>query len=464
MTPLSVVKKVLAHTLLLILSLSISGYSYAGSDCPDLRPSNTSATSPRLALLIGNAQYQASPAYTLNNSVNDALAMAQVLAKTGFEVTCLFDASRAELLLTLLKFQGRVNKAGADAVSLFYYAGHGVQIGGNNYLLPVEFPLNTTLLLQPEQLINQLDIQAVTLDQVMQTLVSAKNELGSRFLILDACRENPLGTGWGKPKAEYSIKGLFWAFGTGFGKLADDGSEGNGLFTAALIEAIPTQGATIEQVLKKVTAAVAHQSGGEQIPEVGGSLVNDFMFIPGERITVQTRYHTTPLWLQILYWSAALAAVVLAVLYYRHRKRTAWLQGINLKQELKISPAVSQQWREKTRLADADIKGYVKDIRAGTVIGLITSFENPTIGRKTSNGIVIDHNAISGVHAQVGWDEERNKFWFMDKGSTNGSWWGKERPIEADKRYYVNSGQLLYLADQNTPLVILAHRKNKTIQ
>ena len=182
------------------------------------------------------------------------------------------------------------------------------------------------------------------------------------------------------------------------------------------------------------------------------------MFEPGERVSVITTYEDTPVWLKALYWLAVVLLFVGAYFFHTHKQKTAWTKGIDLTAKLDIDPKVAEEVRRKSRLATNEIVGYVKNIKNGKLMGIITPSYDMIMGRNNNVNIVIDDNdAVSGEHAQLGWDKDKKEFWLEDLASTNGTWWGKGKQLEEKIRYPLASGQLFYLADQETPMVALAH-------
>ena len=431
---------------LLMLSFSLNAQTVDCSIPLGSVPTSVKAPERRFAFIVGNSDYQNLP--TTPNARHDASDLANALAPLGFDVTCGINLNRQQFIDRLNAFRSRLDAAGPNAVSLFYYAGHGVQIDSNNYLIPIGAKVRN-----PET----FETEAINLTTVMHLLINAENRHGSKFIILDACRDNPLGKGWGKPRAGFSIKGLNWTFGTGYGDVAYDGGGRNGLFTKHLLQKLNTRGATYEQVMKSVVAAVDHESEGGQVPEMGGSSIRDFMFVPGKRISIQTVYEDTPLWLKLIYWLALVMVAILGWFYYRHRQKTAWVRGVDLTAKLNIDKKVADDIRRKTRLANDKIVGYVKQVKDNRLAGLMTPDYEMVLGRNNNVNIVLDSDSVSGEHARIGWDAEKKSFWLEDLGSTNGTWWRKGKRLEPNKRYPLESGQLFYLADQNTPMVVIAH-------
>lgn len=145
-------------------------------------PSPQSATpvivdGKRIALVIGNSDYRIG---ALPNPVRDAALMANTLERVGFDVEALYNSSQRDLRKGIIAFGDRLEAGGADAVGLFYYAGHGVQVKGRNYLIPVEADINRE---------KDVIVEAVDIDTVLEAIDLAGNNLN--FVILDACRNNP---------------------------------------------------------------------------------------------------------------------------------------------------------------------------------------------------------------------------------------------------------------------------------
>lgn len=223
----------------------------------------------RLALVVGNSDYGAvSP---LDNPSHDARLIAETLEGLDFKVTLLLDSNQAEMKRGISRFGRDLRKAGADATGLFYYAGHGVQSFGTNYLLPVDVALEDAA---------DLDLMAVEAQSVLRQMFSARNK--TNIMILDACRNNPFtdipefnDNGLAEMQAP---TGTFLAYATAPGGVALDGLEGNSPFTHALASKITTPGLRIEQMFKKVRIDVIDETNGQQTPWDASSLTSDFVF------------------------------------------------------------------------------------------------------------------------------------------------------------------------------------------
>lgn len=224
----------------------------------------------RVALVIGNGAYANVP--SLPNPGNDAADMSASLRELGFEVFTGRDVSRAAMLRLIESFAGAA--AGSDA-ALFYFAGHAFQVGGQNYLLPVDLNPQT-----PED----IPAQSVSLDVVMETMAAAP---GLRFVFLDACRDNPLGLSQETGNAGLARAGrgqdFLIAYATQPGAVAFDGDGRNGTFTEALLNHIHTPGQSVADMMMMVRKDVIAATGGQQIPWENSSLTRAFAFDPGKR-------------------------------------------------------------------------------------------------------------------------------------------------------------------------------------
>lgn len=224
---------------------------------------------PRLALVIGNSAYGTVGA--LDNPGPDARLIAASLEETGFDVTLVVDAGRIDLVRAIAQFGRDLRAAGEQTTGLFYYAGHGVQSFGSNFLLPVDADLTDAA---------DLPLVAVEADAVLRQMASAKNR--TNIVILDACRNNPFETvpdlndpGLAEMNAP---TGTFLAYAAAPGGVALDGSSGNSPFTKALADRMSTPGLAIEQLFKDVRVSVLDETGGAQVPWDTSSLTGDFVF------------------------------------------------------------------------------------------------------------------------------------------------------------------------------------------
>ncbi|WP_286619424.1 caspase family protein [Variovorax sp. J22R115] len=227
----------------------------------------------RIALVVGNSNY---PAVPLPNPQNDAHLIAANLRKLGFEVNEQINLAVLPFRRALREFARRAQQAGVTSV--FYYAGHGVQIDGRNYLLPVDLNLRD----QEEVKDESIDIEELFLSR----LDRAGGAAGVRIVILDACRDNPfagrtrsIATAGGL--AEMGARGALIAYASAPGAPAEDGPTGkNSVYTRALAQEMMVPGLEVEQMFKTVRMRVLRDTNGRQVPWVNTSLTSDFSFNP----------------------------------------------------------------------------------------------------------------------------------------------------------------------------------------
>jgi len=210
------------------------------------------------ALIIGNASYGGNS--KLSNPINDAKAMTGVLRGLGFKVTESLDSDRAKLVNVLSQFSR--SAANAD-ITLLFYAGHGVQISGTNYMLPVDLNLND---------LSQVPLQGVSLNSVVEQYLPGKTKL----VFLDACRDNPLmqtaSRSVSRGLAPINVsEGTLISYSTKDGQVAQDGDGKNSPFTTALLKHLGDPD-DIAVVLRKVREEVLKNTGGKQQPWEYGSL------------------------------------------------------------------------------------------------------------------------------------------------------------------------------------------------
>ena len=235
---------------------------------PKFKTNNLSSSQKRLALVIGNANY----AYggSLKNPVNDAMSIGNALKKLEFTVIKYQNCNQKTIKRAIKEFGKKLKKFD---VGLFFYAGHGIQVDGNNYLIPVDADLDNE---------NDVEYDCVRADRILAKMESAGSK--SNIVILDACRDNPFERSWrrgvkGKGLAFMNApSGSIIAYATSPGNTAADGSGVNGLYTSALLEHINTPNITIEDMFKRVRNTVLIKSGSRQVPWESTSLTGYFYF------------------------------------------------------------------------------------------------------------------------------------------------------------------------------------------
>jgi hypothetical protein len=206
----------------------------------------------------------------LANPLNDAKDMADLLQKLGFDVTHRGDLAQNEMKKEIRAFGKKLMSGG---IGLFYYAGHGAQLNGRNYLIPIGAVIEKE---------NDLEYEAVDAGMVLDEMFAAGNELN--IVVLDACRNNPFARSLRSGSRGLAVmkapSGTIIAYATAPGEVASDGASRNGLYTQELLRNIQTAGLLLEDVFKRTRVAVRQNSNGKQIPWESSSLEGDFYFRP----------------------------------------------------------------------------------------------------------------------------------------------------------------------------------------
>lgn len=229
------------------------------------------AAEARLALVIGQSAYRTAP--ELPNAANDAKGMAELLGNAGFNVTAAPNLSQNDMRQAISDFAGKVSASGADTVALVFYAGHGLQIDGENYLVPVD--------LDPKREAD-IPLQGVRLNDLLNTLGALPTR--ARIFMLDACRNNPFpalsaaGHGLAIVDTKAGAPGSFISYSTSPGAEAEDGSGADSPYTTAALTVAKQPNIPIEEVFKRIRIAVAQSTDGRQIPWESSSLTTDFKF------------------------------------------------------------------------------------------------------------------------------------------------------------------------------------------
>ena len=255
--------------------------SHANAKTMEMRSFSIKKGESRTALIIGNSNYKISP---LNNPVNDAQDIANTLQKQYFHITLLTNASQKEMETAIYKFGKRLQKKGG--VGLFYFAGHGMQINGSNYLVPVDAEVETA---------SDVKYEAIDAGRVLGKMEDADNDLN--IVILDACRNNPFHRSFrsaAQGLAQMDAPtGSIIAYATAPGNVAADGNGRNGIYTQNLILRMQEPGISIEQVFKNVRKNVVAQTESKQVPWESSSLTGNFFFVDGNIDFVQPPAETT---------------------------------------------------------------------------------------------------------------------------------------------------------------------------
>ncbi len=214
----------------------------------------------RVALVIGNNDYQGVMS-KLSNPINDAKAIKEVLESRGFTVIYKEDLAKREAKKILKDFYGKIGKGG---VGLFYFSGHGIELDGRNYLIPIDAKLEEK---------GDAEFEAISLNQITKKMQNAGNRLN--IVVLDACRNDPFSRSVGVGGlAKVEPIGLFVSYATGAGSVASDGKAGeNGLFTKYLVENMK-RSFDLQEVFQKTREEVYVASHQKQFPAIYNQTIN----------------------------------------------------------------------------------------------------------------------------------------------------------------------------------------------
>ena len=251
------------------------------------------AAGGKVALVIGNGAYRHAP---LKNPGADAHAMAEQLRRLGFEVIERRDTTREQMAFAIRDFGDRLRGA---SVGVFYYAGHGVQVRGRNYLIPVDTVAERE---------DEVPYRSIDANEVLDKIDTARAPVN--VVILDACRNNPFarsGRGGAAPGGLASMDaptGSLIAFSTAPGAVAEDGSGVNGTYTKYLLKHIATPGLQVENMFKRVRVDVARETSERQIPWESSSLKTDFSFGGGAAGAAQSVAASDDTLVELAFWDS----------------------------------------------------------------------------------------------------------------------------------------------------------------
>ncbi len=232
----------------------------------------------RHALVVGNSNYQFTS--SLANPQNDADLMARTLEQAGFQVTRIIDADLITFKKAMLNFGRKLRGENIDA-GLFYYAGHGIQVNGVNYLVP------TSANIQNE---DEVDLETLEINDFLRVMNSSNSKVN--IVVLDACRNNPFArsfrsiNGNGGLAPVQAPKGTYIAYATAPGQVASDGDGKNSPYTLALTKAMLNPGVPIERVFKSARVDVLAQTNDKQVPWEVSSITGEFYFKNGQQTSV----------------------------------------------------------------------------------------------------------------------------------------------------------------------------------
>jgi formylglycine-generating enzyme required for sulfatase activity len=278
----------------IVLAVAVAAFAVSTASAADKdRTLAVSKAAPaneaRVALVIGNSTYKEAP---LRNPVNDAQDIAKELSRLGFKVTLKENADQKTMKQVIREFGNHLKRGG---VGLFYFAGHGMQVKGRNYLVPVGVDIQSE---------DEVEDQSVDVNLVLEKMESAGNRVN--VVVLDACRNNPFARRFRSAARGLAqmdaAKGSYIAYATAPGSVAADGSGRNGVYTKHLLASLRQPESDIEKVFKRVRANVARETGNKQIPWESSSLIGDFYFNPsakpGQAATAD------PAAIELAYWQS----------------------------------------------------------------------------------------------------------------------------------------------------------------
>lgn len=329
--------------------------------------------SDRVALVIGNSNYANGQ---LHNPVNDARAVAGKLESLGFKVLLRENLSREAMYSSMDEFSRQLKAGG---VGLFYYAGHGMQINGKNFLIPVDANI------QHE---DDIEFRGFDANQVLMRMDKARNRVN--MLVLDACRNNPFIRN--NRSANYGLaqmdapKGTLIAFSTAPGSLAKDGSGSNSIYTRHFVEKLSIPEIPVEEVFKEVRIAVAKETHEQQIPWESTSLMGDFYFVP-PKTSLKPAHQNEP----------AIAMQAVTAAHSRSQSPDKPQPSPSIEKAVLEKPARQKMERDFNR------EGYEIEVKAKT----ITSDELPALIAKAEEGDVV-------AQTTLGWA------YFLGKGQIDG--------------------------------------------
>lgn len=396
-------------SILIILAIALISSITEQAFCQN--NSRIEGTEKRLALVIGNGKYMNS--MELANPVNDARAMKKVLQEVGFDVYEYEDLSQSQMKMAIDKFGTMLKQY---SVGLFFYAGHGIQSKGANYLIPVDADLKS------EQ---QVEYDCVQADRVLGLMEAAGSTIN--IVILDACRNNPFERSWSRSVNSTGLAfmnaptGSLIAYATSPGRTASDGSGSNGLYTSALLDYIKTPGVNILQMFQKVRQTVSIKSGKLQIPWESTSLTADFFFVDNiASISARPEVSNTETTLGTLNSSMNRSAVT-----WKHDEKNYWvfLNGQDIVTRLKGA------WSETNWLVFDPVSNYTY---------LLEDYLNKPYNQELPARVL-------GNESDAWWRLDTQYYYLYVKGEDIGP---------RTKRFTVNNDLLVYDEPTNTTYIL----------
>ena len=345
------------------------------------------AAENRVALIVGNASYASSP---LINPVNDARAMNTKLRSLGFKTVLRENLTQKQIGPALREFRANLTP-GSEA--LFFYAGHGLQIKGVNYLPAVDADISAE---------EDVPTQSIDVNKILEIMEASKTRLNLVFL--DACRNNPYSRSFRSQEGGLAKmnapSGTIISFATRPGSVAADGEGSNGLYTEHLLKAIDEAGAPIEQVLKKVLVAVKKASRGKQEPWLEGGIEGEFYFIGSAQIKSQVAppaASVDPITIELAFWESIKSSQDLGDFeeYLRQypQGRFAGLAKNRLKSTATVVKSVEMEKRQS--------------VGGGVSKNTTTTFDSPMVEKVHSSAKVSSGSDSGASTNAISRDDER---------------------------------------------------------
>jgi len=262
------------------LSLTLTSIAFAQRNLHADRPTARTQEG-RVALVIGNSNYKNSP---LTNPVNDATDIAKALQDYGFKVILKRDAGTRDMRQAIRDFGNELRRA---EVGLFYFAGPGAQVRGNNYLIPVGADIES-----------EADVEDLAIDAGYALRTMEESQVKVSIVVLDACRNNPFARSFRSASRGLAqmtaATGSLIAFATAPGSVAADGTGRNGIYTKNLLASLRQDDTDILKVFQRTRAGVVRETGGKQTPWESTSLIGDFYFRTASRPAPATAGMSVP--------------------------------------------------------------------------------------------------------------------------------------------------------------------------
>jgi curli biogenesis system outer membrane secretion channel CsgG len=404
------------------------------------------AVGDRVALVIGNGKYSNAP---LVNSVNDSRAVANELRTLGFKVIERENLQSRQIPATLREFRTSLTPG---SVALFFYAGHGLQIKGVNYLPAVDAEIQSE---------DDVPMQSIDVNRVLDILGESKTRLN--LLFLDACRNNPYARSMrsgvsGLAKVD-APSGTLISFATRPGSTASDGMSGHGVYTEHLLTQMRQVNQPIEQVLKRVSADVKKTTRGAQEPWMEGSIDGDFYFRGGGAGAAPAIASgpVDPMAVELAFWDSVKNSSNAAD-YQAYVDKYPQGQFVVLAKQRAMAPPAPAP----DRVASA-----VPSTRAGRPLIAIVGFENKsTYGADklwdTSGQLVFSNLMEMGTFRVVEWDKMKRLFEWHDL-STNALVKAPTKMAEARKilltEYFISGAITQYDVKQTSDVSAMSKRK-----